>query len=251
MSTSKGQKSTKKNKSVIGKFILTSTRIITKTVKVLKRWCRNIRQCWTDGGADIANKASYSINGRSRPDKFTLLLCQSPSKRTGERRSELNVEWKCRWGVCDWMTVAYCLLCPERMAACGSVSAIKKLNARTATDSYPIPQIDECIDSLETEYVLTTLSARSGCWPIELKENDINETALVTRNGLYKYIYMPFVLKNVTATFHRTRNIILEPVNWQPTLVYTDNVVIYSNSTEERLSRAKSFLQLINKTKCL
>lgn len=54
----------------------------------------------------------------------------------------------------------------------------------TLSDSYPIPRMDECIDSLETADVFSTLDANSGYWQIALDENDIDNAAFRTPNGL-------------------------------------------------------------------
>lgn len=43
-------------------------------------------------------------------------------------------------------------------------------------DSYPIPHMDECIDSLGDAAIFTSLDANSGYWPIEMDETDKDKT---------------------------------------------------------------------------
>lgn len=45
---------------------------------------------------------------------------------------------------------------------------------------------------------------------------------------------MPFGLHNALGTFHRTIEDILSQVNWQFTLVYFDDIIIFSRTADER-----------------
>ena len=45
----------------------------------------------------------------------------------------------------------------------------RRLNAVTIRGSYPIPRMDECIDSLGEANVFTTLDCNSGYWQIPIK----------------------------------------------------------------------------------
>ena len=40
----------------------------------------------------------------------------------------------------------------------------RRLNAQTTADSYPLPRIDDCIDSLGNAAVFTTLGCNSCYW---------------------------------------------------------------------------------------
>jgi hypothetical protein len=44
----------------------------------------------------------------------------------------------------------------------------RRLNAVTVRDSYPLPRMDECIDSLGDAKIFTTLYFSSGYWQIPL-----------------------------------------------------------------------------------
>lgn len=54
-------------------------------------------------------------------------------------------------------------------------------------DSYPIPCKDKSIDSLEDAKVFSTLDARSGYWQIDIDEVDVDKTAFIAHDGLFKY----------------------------------------------------------------
>ena len=88
----------------------------------------------------------------------------------------------------------------------------RRLNALTIRDSYPIPRMDECIDSLGDATVFSTLDANAGYWHIPLHAEDKQKTAFTTHQGLYQFTRMPFGLTNAPVTFQRALDII--PVSY-------------------------------------
>lgn len=89
---------------------------------------------------------------------------------------------------------------------CGTLRScieFQLLNAMTVRDSYPIPRMEECIDSLGTACVCYTLYCTSGYWKIEIHEKDRQKTGFVTHQGLFQFLRMPFGLHNALATFKR------------------------------------------------
>ena len=90
----------------------------------------------------------------------------------------------------------------------------RKLNGVTARDSYPLPRMDECIDSLGDSNYFTTLDCNSGYWQVEIAEEDCDKTTFASHSGLYRFLRVPFGLKNAPATFQRAVDIILSRVKW-------------------------------------
>ena len=68
-------------------------------------------------------------------------------------------------------------------------------------------------------------------------------SAFVTRDSLYQYKVMPFGLKNAPATFQRLISGVIASLNGCE--AYIDDVLLYSDSWEERLSHATLTVNLI------
>jgi hypothetical protein len=99
-------------------------------------------------------------------------------------------------------------------------------------DSYPLPRMNECIDSLGDAPVFSTLDCNSGYWQIPVDPLDKEKTTFTSHEGLYQFRRMPFGLKNAPATFQRFVDITLTGLAWKVCLVYLDDIIVYSNCRE-------------------
>ena len=121
----------------------------------------------------------------------------------------------------------------------------RRLNAKTAADSYPLPGIDECIDSFGDAAVFTTLDSNSGYWQIPVAPEDCDKTAFTTHMGTFRHLRMPFGLKGAPATFQRALDIILSGARWQICLVYLDDFIVFSRTHREHARNLDTVLSLL------
>ena len=121
----------------------------------------------------------------------------------------------------------------------------RRLNAMKVRDYYPIPRMDECIDSLGTATVFLTLNCNSGYWQIPMASEDMEKTALISHYGFYRFRRIPFALMNAPGTFPRAADIILASVKWKHALVYLDDVIVYSDKLEEHFENLDSVLHFL------
>ena len=70
----------------------------------------------------------------------------------------------------------------------------------TRADSYPLPRIEDCIDSVGKASYVITLDPLKGYWQIPLTERAKKLSAFVTPEGLYQYRVMLFGMINAPAT---------------------------------------------------
>ena len=98
---------------------------------------------------------------------------------------------------------------------------------------------------------------KSGFWQIPIKEEDKHKTAFITPNGLYEWNVLAQGLKNSPPSFQRIMADVLSPCR-QFSLVYIDDIVIYSRTFEEHVKHLTQVLSILsnhnfqlNASKCL
>ena len=79
----------------------------------------------------------------------------------------------------------------------------RKLNNVTRKDTYPLPRVDDTLDTLAGSCWFTTLDLISGYWQVPLHTEDQEKFAFTTPEGLFEFTVMPFGLCNAPATFQR------------------------------------------------
>ena len=77
------------------------------------------------------------------------------------------------------------------------------LNKVCPKDPFPLPRIDQIIDSTSGCEILSFLDAYSGYHQIAMKESDQLATSFITSFGSYCYVSMLFRLQNTSATYQR------------------------------------------------
>jgi hypothetical protein len=131
------------------------------------------------------------------------------------------------------------------------------LNKHCPKDPFPLPRIDQIIDSTAGCARLSFLDAYSGYNQIKLKKEDEEKTAFITPYGVFCYQVMPFGLKNAGATYQRMMQNCLGSQVGCNIQVYIDDVVITTRKEESLISDlAETFDNLnryklkLNPTKC-
>lgn len=116
------------------------------------------------------------------------------------------------------------------------------LNKFTVKDSFPLPRIDESIDSLDGSKYFCTLDLAAGYWQVPLDEDAKMKSAFVVPGGLYQFEVMPFGLCNAPSTFERLMEAVLSGLQWKILLIYLDDVIIFGSSVDEVVERMKIVL---------
>ena len=85
------------------------------------------------------------------------------------------------------------------------------LNKACPKDSYPLPRIDQLMDSIVGHQLLSFMDTFLGYNRILMDEADQEKTSFITSQGLFCYKVMPFGLKNAGATYQRLVNHMFRP----------------------------------------
>ncbi|XP_053380038.1 uncharacterized protein K02A2.6-like [Mercenaria mercenaria] len=102
----------------------------------------------------------------------------------------------------------------------------RRLNVLSVKDAYPFPRIDDSLNQLAGNQLLSCLDLNSGYWQVEVDKNDIPKTAFTSRLSLFEFKVMPFGLCSAPATFERLMKIVLAGLQWQICLIYLDDVTV-------------------------
>jgi len=100
---------------------------------------------------------------------------------------------------------------------------------------YPLPRIDDILDTLSEARYFSRLDLASGFWQIEMDPATREKSAFVTYHGLHEFVRMPFGLCNTPATFQRLMQVVLAGLEWKYCFVYLDNILVCSKTFGEHL----------------
>jgi hypothetical protein len=102
------------------------------------------------------------------------------------------------------------------------------LNKACPKHSFPLPRIDQIVDSTSGCEALCFLDAYSSYHQIVMKEYDQLVTSFVTPFGIYCYVTMPFGLKNARATYQHCMLTVFRDLIRQTVKAYADDIVVKS-----------------------
>jgi hypothetical protein len=121
------------------------------------------------------------------------------------------------------------------------------LNKHCPKDYFPLPRIDQIIDSTAGCEHLSFLDTYSRYNQIRLKVEDEDKTGFITLHGVYCYTMMPFGLKNAGATYERCMQACLKKHIVRNFEVHVDNIVIKSLKADSLLDELRETFANLNR----
>ena len=120
----------------------------------------------------------------------------------------------------------------------------KPLNKVIQWIRYPIPNKKDLIQRIYNATIFSKFDMKSGFWQIQIKPEDRHKTAFTVPFGRYEWNVMPFGLKNAPSEFQNMMNEIFNDYT-RFSIVYIDDVLIFSNSLEEHFKHLKIFQKIV------
>ena len=111
------------------------------------------------------------------------------------------------------------------------------LNKQIEKTSWPLPRINDVIDSLDGNYFFSNIDLTSGYFQMALHEESQDLTAFITPMGLYKWKRLPMGLASAPGAFQNLMELIMAGLSYEVALVYLDDIIIFGRSFEEHLDR--------------
>ena len=140
---------------------------------------------------------------------------------------------------------------PSQSAWCNTVVLVRKkdgglwfcidfchLNTCMKKDSYPLPRIQEALESLLGAGHFFCLDLKLEFWRIKMDKASKQYTAFRVGNlGFFECNCMPFRLCNAPAAFQRLMQNCLGELNLIYCLIYLDDIIMFLQTAEEHLHR--------------
>ena len=109
------------------------------------------------------------------------------------------------------------------------------LNKACLKDSYPLPRINQLVDSIMGHKLLSFMDAFSGYNQIRMDKVDQEKTSFITSQCQFCYKVMPFELNHAEATYQRLVNHMFHLQIGQNMEVYVDDMLVKSLDEEKHL----------------
>jgi hypothetical protein len=119
------------------------------------------------------------------------------------------------------------------------------VNAITIKDRYPLPQIEDLLNSMHGACWFTKLDLAAGYHQIHIATAERQKTAFTTKFSLYEWRVLPFVLANAPSQFMRMMNGILEPMKRKFIVIYLDGIMIHSHALAKHIVLVCDVLTLL------
>lgn len=131
----------------------------------------------------------------------------------------------------------------------------RRLNARTLPDRYPLPLVEDLLQSCHGNTIFSIVDLERAYYQIPMATEDVGKTAVTTPFGLFEFKGMPLGLRNSAQTFQRFVDSLLRDLPF--IRCYLDDMLVVSHSHEEHICHLRQLFEAlrraglsINITKC-
>ena len=125
-----------------------------------------------------------------------------------------------------WCNVV--VLVPKKDGTLHFCIDFRHLNVHTKKDLYPLPWIQEALESMAGSVHFSSMDFKSGFWQIKMALGSQQYMAFTMGNlGFYEFTRMPFGLCNTLATFQHLMQNTLGELNLTYCIIYLDDMIVF------------------------
>ena len=112
----------------------------------------------------------------------------------------------------------------------------RHLNAQMKKDLYPMPCIQEALESMPGSAHFSSMDFKSSFWQIKMAPESQQYMAFMVGNLIfYEFTHMLFRLCNTPATFQCLMQNTLGELNLMYCVIYLDDVIVFGSTEKEHL----------------
>lgn len=167
-------------------------------------WCGNIPVCLATSLRALIGWSTTLMSGAHRPLNGVFITSPETLKHFDSEvaymlENNIAVPLFSSWA-------SPCILVPKQDKTPRFCTDMRKVNSVTKPDSFPLPQMEDCIDQVVSTKFVRKFDLLKGYWQVPLSKRAQEIAAFITPSGLYSYTVMLFGLRNAPATFQRLMN---------------------------------------------
>ncbi|GFS28843.1 retrovirus-related Pol polyprotein from transposon 297 [Trichonephila inaurata madagascariensis] len=124
----------------------------------------------------------------------------------------------------------------------------RKLNQKLVKDKFPLPLIEDVLDTLQEAKVYSTLDLRNGFFHVDVDEDCRKYTSFIVPDGQFEFNKVPFGLSTSPGVFQRYVSSIFRDLTRKGIVIsYLDDLVIPAKDEKEGLEKLKIVFEVAKK----
>lgn len=108
----------------------------------------------------------------------------------------------------------------------------RKLNETIQDDKFPLPNINEILDSLSGAIYFSHLDLSQSYYQVTLTPDSRDVTAFTTNTGQYRMKRLPMGLKVSPSAFSRIMTVAMSGLTYEKCFIYLDDLVIFGRNLQ-------------------
>ena len=131
----------------------------------------------------------------------------------------------------------------------------RRLNNATVPDRYNLPNLRDFSAQLAGKRIFSTIDLLKGYLQVDVDEESIPKTAIITPFGTWEFLRLPFGVKNAAATFQRLMDVVLQGLPF--IFCYLDDILVASSTADQHMQDLRQVFERlrlnglsINPAKC-